>query len=139
MAPKTSLPTTTKLDRLRAQLATPPKPARLLALKKQLGRKAKKVQLRPGMHRAGDFVDAVSMGMSDKFPFGKYKGKTLRHIVNNDAMWLVWIIDQMGDKLHLNSEVMSQIEMFIGSTPDDPAEGDDVTLAEMNGLLEQEF
>lgn len=120
------------LSDLQKALAKQAKPKRLIALTRALAKKATKTQLKPKMHTIGDFKEASSMGLSDKFPFGKHKDRTLRYIVKTDPMWLVWIIDNMGDKIRLNSEVSKHIEMFVGTQVDD-TEGAQVQLEEYGG------
>jgi hypothetical protein len=84
---------------LHKELAKQLKPKKLIALQRSLVRKATKVQLKPKMHSTGEFKEASSLGLSDKFPFGKHKDRTLRFIVRTDPMWLVWIMDNMGTQV----------------------------------------
>jgi len=130
-----ALKTNPRLSEVRKALVKQAKPSKLIALKRALARKATKTQLKSKMHSLSEFKDASSMGLSDKFPFGKHKDRTLRYIVKTDPMWLVWILDNMGEKIRLNSEVMKHIEMFVGTQVEDDIEGAQVELEEYGGGL----
>ncbi len=119
-----------RLSELQKQLAKQAKPSKLIALKRTLTKKANKVQLKPKMHTVGEFNDATSMALSDKFPFGKYKDKTLRYIIKTDPMWLSWIINNSDGRVRLCSEAQKQMEMFAIADTEGLLEGDQVTLEE---------
>lgn len=125
--------TNPRLSSLHKELAKQLKPKKLIALQRSLMRKATKVQLKPKMHSVGEFKEASSLGLSDKFPFGKHKDRTLRFIVRTDPMWLVWIMDNMGDKIRIGSDVMKHIEMFVGTQVEDTVEGAQVNQEEYGG------
>lgn len=118
------------LSKLQKQLAKPPRPSKLIALKRALTKKADKTQLKPSMHAVSDFKDATAMALSDKFPFGKYKDKTLRHIIKTDPMWLSWIMNNSDGRIRLCSEAQKQMEMFAIADSDGLIEGDQVLLEE---------
>jgi len=118
-----------RLSELQKQLAKQAKPAKLAALKRSLTRKANKTQLKPGMHTLGEFKDATSMALSDKFPYGKYKDKTLRYIIKTDPMWLSWIM-QNNDSIRLCAAAQKEMEMFAIADSDGLIECDQVTLEE---------
>lgn len=119
-----------QLSKLHKQLNKQAQPKKLIALKRTLARKANKVQLKPKMHDAMEFREATSLGMKDKFPFGKYKDRTLRHIVKTDPMWLAWIMDNMGDKIRLSATVLKEIAAFATAEMHDVEEGAQVQLEE---------
>lgn len=114
--------TTPLLSNLHKELLTQIKPTKLLALRRTLARRAKKTTLVPGMHSAGEFRQASSMGLSDKFPFGKHKDRTIRWIIKNEPMWLVWILDNTDAKLCFNEDVMKQLALYTALPTDDPAD-----------------
>jgi hypothetical protein len=117
------------LSKLLKELKTPPKP-NLIALKRKLTKKANKTQLKPKMHAIDDFKDASSMALSDKFPFGKYKDKTVRHIIKTDPMWLSWIMNNSEGRIRLCSEAMKQMQTFTAAEFTDADEGYQVMLEE---------
>lgn len=118
------------LSKLLKELKTPPKPKKLVALRRTLTKKANKTQLKPKMHTIDDFKDASSMALSDKFPFGKYKDKTIRHIIKTDPMWLSWIMNNSEGRIRLCSEAMKQMATFAVAEATDTVEGDQVSLEE---------
>lgn len=116
--------TTPLLSNLRKELSKQTKPAKLLALRRSLARRANKTALTPGMHSAGEFRQASSMGLSDKFPFGKHKDRTIRWIIKNEPMWLVWILDNTEAKLCFNEDVTKQLALYTALPTDEPTDGD---------------
>lgn len=116
------------LSKLQKELAKPPRPSKLIALKRTLTKKANKTQLKPNMHALVDFKDATAMALSDKFPFGKYKDKTLRHIIKTDPMWLSWILNNSDGRIRLCSEAQTQMAMFAAAEVTDIEEGDQILL-----------
>lgn len=124
------------LSKLRKELAKPPRPSKLIALKRVLTKKANKTQLKPNMHAITDFKDATAMALSDKFPYGKYKDKTLRHIIKTDPMWLSWIINNSDGRIRLCSEAQKQMVMFAVADAADIPDGDetDIEVGEWGGV-----
>jgi hypothetical protein len=118
------------LSKLQKQLAKPTRPSKLIALKRVLTKKANKTQLKPNMHAITDFKDATAMALSDKFPYGKYKDKTLRHIIKTDPMWLSWIINNSDGRIRLCSEAQKQMAMFAAAETIDLQEGYQAELEE---------
>jgi len=118
------------LSKLLKELTTPPKPKKLVALRRSLVKKAGKTQLQPNMHTIGNFKDASSMALSDKFPFGKYKDKTVRYIIKTDPMWLSWLMNNSEGRIRLCSEATKQMAMFIAIEATDSDEGYQVELEE---------
>jgi hypothetical protein len=118
------------LSKLLKELKTPPKPKKLVALRRNLTKKANKTQLKAKMHAIDDFKDASSMALSDKFPFGKYKDKTVRYIIKTDPMWLSWIMNNSEGRVRLCSEAMAQMATFMAAETADLEEGYQAELEE---------
>lgn len=49
------------------------------------------------------------LGERDRLPFGKYRGRTVRDIMNNDPQYLWWVIENMID-FRIADELHDEIE-----------------------------
>lgn len=121
-----------QLSELRKQLAKQVKPSKLIALKRTLTKKATKTQLKPKMHTIKEFTEATSMSLSDKFPFGKYKDKTLRYIIKTDPMWLSWILNNSDGRIRLCTAAATQMQTFMAAEAAAEQEGFQQELEEGN-------
>jgi hypothetical protein len=82
-------------------------------IRRTLKRKAKRIEkAKTGTVDRAKFVESISLGLSDKLGFGKYKSRTLRKILDDDPMYLVWILDN-NKEIRFNQKVMSELDIFI--------------------------
>ncbi len=84
-------------------------------LKQRLKRRQKKIGT-PSTRsvKVDDFVENISLGLSDKLGFGKYKSKTIKKILSDDPMYLSWLLDN-NTELRFNKVVMKELAAFVGS------------------------
>jgi hypothetical protein len=107
-------------------------------LKRSLKRKAAKTSLQNRALDSEKFVETIGLGLSDKLGFGKYKSRTLRKIINDDPLYLVWIIDN-NPNIHLRKNVIYELEPFLGKTsPGDEKIATDVDNIDWFGDTETE-
>lgn len=107
-------------------MVRPIKTPRLSALLRSLKKKAGKADL----HRltsVDKFSEAVSLGLSDKIEFGKFKNKTVRKILTEEPMYLVWLSEN-NNTIRFNKRVMVELEPYLsGSSEVAPIDECDAT------------
>ena len=97
-------------------MVRPTKTPRLSALLRSLKKKAGKADL----HRSTSidkFSEAVSLGLSDKIEFGKFKNKTVRKILTEEPMYLVWLSEN-NNTIRFNKRVMVELEPYLSGSPE---------------------
>ena len=105
--------------------SVPPRPSKnkdskLHKLKSKLSRLSKKIGTLSTRSASADrFTDAISLGLSDKLGFGKYKSKTLRKIATEDPLYLVWLLEH-NDTIRVNKAVKSYLTAFVETGEDSP-------------------
>ena len=87
-------------------------------LTQKLKRRTKKIgSVLTRKSSADDFLENISIGLSDKLGFGKYKSKTIKKIIEDDPMYLQWLLDN-NETIRFNKAVMKSLEMFSSTTGD---------------------
>lgn len=65
----------------------------LTKLRAKFARQAKKKSLRNWSGTTQQFAETEAMGLTDKLTFGKHKSKTIRAILKEEPLYLVWILE----------------------------------------------
>jgi hypothetical protein len=94
-------------------MARPTKSPKLTSLLRSLKKKAGKTDLFRSTS-VDKFSEAVSLGLSDKITFGKFKNKTVRKVLTEEPMYLVWLTEN-NTTIRFNKRVMSELEPYLSN------------------------
>jgi hypothetical protein len=103
-----------RLQQLRKQLDAPPKPQtdRLKKVRKKLVKDAPSVSKANSNSNVAKFVAEIALGWKDKLTFGKYSGKTLKFIFNQDPMYLAYI-QSVNTTIVYSNDIMTKLAPFL--------------------------
>jgi hypothetical protein len=105
---------TPRLQQIRKQLEKPAKPdvPMLKKVRKVLTKSAPSLDKSNKSAAKEKFVEEIALGWKDKLTFGKYNGKTLKFIFNQDPMYLAYI-QTINKNIVYSADVMKKLAPFL--------------------------
>lgn len=117
-------PKTPRLQLVRQQLAKPDT-SRLKKTRKALDKAAPSLQKVNKVVTKDKFVEEIALGWRDKLTFGKYNGKTIKFIFNQDPMYLAYI-QSVNKNIVYAADVVKKLAPFLVEDLDDPSDEFDI-------------
>ena len=51
-----------------------------------------------------------AFGLEDRLPFGKHKGKKIRVVLNEDAAYMLWLVETCGNPIQLDNAAFKEYQ-----------------------------